>query len=121
MLEARRLSAFYGDFQALYGIDLRLEEGETVAIIGANGAGKSTFLKAVVGLLATARESVAFAGRHIGGRARPRSCGSASLWCPRGAACFRRSAWRRTCSSVPTADSAAATGLCRASTSCFLP
>src|SRR5215475_15897309 len=71
MLEARRLSAFYGDFQALYGIDLRLEEGETVAIIGANGAGKSTFLKAVVGLLATARESVAFAGRHIGGRAPP--------------------------------------------------
>src|SRR5215813_6776372 len=69
MLETRRLSAFYGDFQALYGIDLRLEEGETVAIIGANGAGKSTFLKAVVGLLATARESVAFAGRHIGGRA----------------------------------------------------
>jgi branched-chain amino acid transport system ATP-binding protein len=69
MLETRRLSAFYGDFQALYGIDVRLEEAETVAIIGANGAGKSTFLKAVVGLLATARESVAFAGRHIGGQA----------------------------------------------------
>src|SRR5262245_10080581 len=69
MLESRRLSAFYCDFQALYGIDLRLEEGETVAIIGANGAGKSTFVKAVVGLLAAARESVTFAGRHIGGRA----------------------------------------------------
>jgi branched-chain amino acid transport system ATP-binding protein len=69
LLETRRLSAFYGDFQALYGIDLRLEEGETVAIIGANGAGKSTFLKTVVGVLSAARESVTFAGRHIGGRA----------------------------------------------------
>jgi branched-chain amino acid transport system ATP-binding protein len=68
LLQARGLDAFYGDFQALYGIDLRLEEGETVAIIGANGAGKSTFLKTVVGLLAAAPESVTFAGRHIGGR-----------------------------------------------------
>src|SRR5512138_2685337 len=68
LLETRRLSAFYGDFQALYGVDLRLEEGETVAIIGANGAGKSTFLKTVVGLLAASSESVIFAGRPIGGR-----------------------------------------------------
>jgi branched-chain amino acid transport system ATP-binding protein len=67
LLETRRLTAFYGDFQALYGIDLRLEEGETVAIIGANGAGKSTFLKTVVGLLATERGSVRLAGRPIGG------------------------------------------------------
>jgi branched-chain amino acid transport system ATP-binding protein len=43
-LATHRLTAFYGDFQALYGIDLELMEGETVAIFGANGAGKSTFL-----------------------------------------------------------------------------
>jgi len=67
LLETRRLTAFYGDFQALYGIDLRLEEGETLAIIGANGAGKSTFLKAITGLLAAAPDSVVFAGRPIGG------------------------------------------------------
>jgi branched-chain amino acid transport system ATP-binding protein len=67
LLETRCLSAFYGDFQALYGIDLKLEEGETIAIIGANGAGKSTFLKTVVGLLAAEHESVILAGRPIGG------------------------------------------------------
>ena len=67
LLETRQLTAFYGDFQALYGIDMRLEEGETLAIIGANGAGKSTFLKTVAGLLAAAPESVLFAGRPIGG------------------------------------------------------
>jgi branched-chain amino acid transport system ATP-binding protein len=48
VLETRELTAFYGDFQALFGITFALNEGETVAIIGANGAGKSTFLKAIV-------------------------------------------------------------------------
>jgi branched-chain amino acid transport system ATP-binding protein len=71
LLEARGLTAHYGDFQALYGIDLRLEEGETLAIIGANGAGKSTFLKTIAGLLAAAPDSVRFAGRPIGGLPAP--------------------------------------------------
>ena len=71
LLETRGLTAFYGDFQALYGIDLRLEEGETLAIIGANGAGKSTFLKTIAGLLAAAPESVVYAGRPIGGLSAP--------------------------------------------------
>jgi branched-chain amino acid transport system ATP-binding protein len=69
LLETRGLVARYGDFQALYGIDLVLEEGETVAIIGANGAGKSTFLKAIAGLVGAAPESVMFAGRPISGLA----------------------------------------------------
>lgn len=43
LLETEGLTAFYGDFQALYGIDMAVEEGETIAMIGANGAGKSTF------------------------------------------------------------------------------
>ncbi len=71
LLETCGLTAFYGDFQALYGIDLRLEEGETLAIIGANGAGKSTFLKTIAGLLATTPESVVYAGRPIGGLSAP--------------------------------------------------
>ena len=45
LLETRKLTAFYGDFQALFEIDTELNEGEIVAIIGANGAGKSTYLK----------------------------------------------------------------------------
>ena len=71
LIETRSLTAFYGDFQALYGIDLRLEEGETLAIIGANGAGKSTFLKTVAGLLPAAPESVLLDGRQIGGLPAP--------------------------------------------------
>ena len=67
LLEAHGLTAFYGDFQALYGIDLELREGETLAIIGANGAGKSTFLKTITGLLPAAAENVVFDGRPIGG------------------------------------------------------
>jgi branched-chain amino acid transport system ATP-binding protein len=71
LIETRHLTAFYGDFQALYGIDLRLEEGETLAIIGANGAGKSTFLKTIAGLLPATPESVIFGGRPIGGLPAP--------------------------------------------------
>jgi len=71
LLKTHGLTAFYGDFQALYGIDLRLEEGETLAIIGANGAGKSTFLKTIAGLLAATPESVVYAGRPIGGLSAP--------------------------------------------------
>ncbi|MGH6924536.1 MAG: ABC transporter ATP-binding protein [Propylenella sp.] len=66
LLETQNLTAFYGDFQALFGISLSLEPGETVAIIGANGAGKSTFLKTVAGLLPSPPETVRFDGHDIG-------------------------------------------------------
>ncbi len=68
LLQTRGLTAFYGDFQALYGIDTRLEKGETIAIIGANGAGKSTFLKAIAGLIHGAADSVLLDGSPIGAR-----------------------------------------------------
>jgi branched-chain amino acid transport system ATP-binding protein len=68
LLETHDLTAFYGHFQALYGISLTLQEGETVAIIGANGAGKTTFLKTVAGLIKARPSAVQFAGEHIGSR-----------------------------------------------------
>ena len=68
LLETRKLTAFYGDFQALYGIDATLEKGETIAIIGANGAGKSTFLKAIAGLIQGSADSVLLDGTPIGAR-----------------------------------------------------
>jgi branched-chain amino acid transport system ATP-binding protein len=67
VLEATGLTAFYGDGQALFGIDFELNKGELVAIIGANGAGKSTFLKCLTGLVKAGRESVRFDGESIGG------------------------------------------------------
>jgi branched-chain amino acid transport system ATP-binding protein len=66
LLQTQNLSAFYGDFQALFDINVTVEEGETVAIIGANGAGKTTFLRAVAGALETAPAMVLFEGRPIG-------------------------------------------------------
>ena len=68
LLDITALDAFYGDFQALFGLDLALERGETLAIIGANGAGKSTLLRAITGLVPTPRGSIAFDGRPIGAR-----------------------------------------------------
>jgi branched-chain amino acid transport system ATP-binding protein len=71
LLATRALRAFYGDFQALFGIDLEVGAGETVAIIGANGAGKSTFLRAIAGLIKAEPAAVLFDGQPIGGRPPP--------------------------------------------------
>jgi len=68
LLETRKLTAFYGDFQALYGVDTALDKGETIAIIGANGAGKSTFLKSIAGLIQGSADSVLLDGTQIGAR-----------------------------------------------------
>ena len=69
LLQTQALKAFYGDAQALFGIDFTLRAGEVVAIIGANGAGKSTFLKALTGLVKCARDAVRFNGQPIGSMA----------------------------------------------------
>ena len=50
-LEVKQLKAFYGDFQALFNIDFTMDKGETIAVIGSNGAGKSTFLRTITGLV----------------------------------------------------------------------
>ena len=67
LLEIKGLAAFYGDFQALFGIDFRIEPDETVAIIGSNGAGKSTFLKSIAGLMRAGSAAIYFNGKKIGG------------------------------------------------------
>ncbi|MEM7023935.1 MAG: ABC transporter ATP-binding protein [Pseudomonadota bacterium] len=66
MLETIGLTAFYGDFQALFGINLQVAVGETVAVIGSNGAGKSTLLKSITGLLRSERGAIRFEGNDIG-------------------------------------------------------
>lgn len=65
LLEVRGLSAGYGDFQALFELDVSVAEGETLSIIGANGAGKTTFLRTIVGLVAPMAGSLRFAGRDL--------------------------------------------------------
>jgi branched-chain amino acid transport system ATP-binding protein len=67
LLETTGLTAFYGDFQALFGIDLAVRPGEVIGLIGANGAGKTTFLRTVTGLLPAAPDAIKFNGQPIGG------------------------------------------------------
>lgn len=67
LLSTHGLSAYYGDFQALYGIDAHIDEGETIAIVGANGAGKSTLMAAITGRRQAPAEMIEFEGRDIGG------------------------------------------------------
>jgi branched-chain amino acid transport system ATP-binding protein len=69
LLQTHSLQAFYGDAQALFGIDFELSAGELVAVIGANGAGKSTFLKCLTGLVKTEPQSVLWKGQPVGGMA----------------------------------------------------
>jgi branched-chain amino acid transport system ATP-binding protein len=68
LLQIAALDAFYGDFQALFGLSLGVDDGEIVAIIGANGAGKSTLLKSIAGLIRVRPEALRFAGHAIGGQ-----------------------------------------------------
>jgi branched-chain amino acid transport system ATP-binding protein len=66
LLATHGLTAFYGDFQALFGVDIALEDGETLAIIGANGAGKTTLMRSIAGVLKNSAEQITFEGRNIG-------------------------------------------------------
>jgi branched-chain amino acid transport system ATP-binding protein len=68
ILSTHALKAFYGDAQALFGIDFELSRGEMVAIIGANGAGKSTFLKSLTGLVKVDQDAIRLKGESIGGK-----------------------------------------------------
>lgn len=66
LLELRDLRVAYGGIQAVKGLNLELREGELVSLIGANGAGKSTTLKAICGLLQPQGGEVRYQGRAIG-------------------------------------------------------
>ena len=65
ILDARGLDLSYGKVQVLFDVTIQVERGEFIALLGTNGAGKSTFLKAVSNLSAISAGSVAFEGRDI--------------------------------------------------------
>ncbi|MCA3424957.1 MAG: ABC transporter ATP-binding protein [Roseomonas sp.] len=69
MLEAEGLRAGYGPAEILFGVSLRLARGEVAALMGRNGAGKSTTLKAIMGLIPPRAGRVRFMGRDIAGLA----------------------------------------------------
>jgi branched-chain amino acid transport system ATP-binding protein len=65
ILEVKDLAVSYGHIEAVKGIDLRLNEGEITALVGANGAGKSTSLLAISGLVKPTRGSILFDGKDL--------------------------------------------------------
>lgn len=67
MLQVSGLNVYYGESHILRNVDLRVPEGEMVCLIGRNGVGKTTLLKAVVGLLPSQSGTIAFAGKPVTG------------------------------------------------------
>ncbi|HEU4792734.1 MAG TPA: ABC transporter ATP-binding protein [Nitrolancea sp.] len=67
MLEIKDIHTCYGQIAALKGVSLTVEEGEIVALIGANGAGKSTMLRAISGLVRPRQGEILLAGKRIDG------------------------------------------------------
>jgi branched-chain amino acid transport system ATP-binding protein len=65
LLEVEEIHAYYGNIEALKGVSLTVDEGEIVTLIGSNGAGKSTTLRAISGLTPAREGTIRFAGREI--------------------------------------------------------
>ncbi|MGE7905328.1 ABC transporter ATP-binding protein [Peribacillus sp. NPDC094092] len=69
MLKIEDINVYYGNIQALKGVSLSINQGEIVTLIGANGAGKSTMLKSISGLLKPKQGKIIYEGQSIGGKA----------------------------------------------------
>ena len=65
MLEIRGLNTYYGHIHALKGIDLQIAQGEIVSLIGSNGAGKSTTVNSIMGLVHAHSGKILFEGKDI--------------------------------------------------------
>jgi branched-chain amino acid transport system ATP-binding protein len=82
MLRVANLHAFYGESHILHGIDLRVNEGELVTLLGRNGAGRTTTLKAVLGLVGRRTGTITFNGEQIASMAPHRIARLGIGYCP---------------------------------------
>lgn len=67
MLIVRSIDTFYGDFQALHQVSMRIEKGDVVSIVGSNGAGKTTLINTISGILRCTSGEIEFLGKRIEG------------------------------------------------------
>ena len=88
MLELRDLHVYYGSIRALNGVTLHVEAGELVALIGSNGAGKSTTLKTISGLLRPRQGAIFYQGREITRAPTDRIVAAGLSHCPEGRRIF---------------------------------
>ena len=82
MLEVRGLEAWYGESHVLHGVDLDVADGEIVTLLGRNGAGKSTTIKAIMGVVESRKGSVRFNGLETIGLSPDRIARLGIAWCP---------------------------------------
>jgi len=87
-LEVRDLHVSYGKVRALQGVTLSVEERQIVSIVGANGAGKSTVLKAIMGLVPAASGELAFGGKRLDRMSAPGIVRAGVAICPEGRRLF---------------------------------
>ena len=90
MLELREVEVSYGNIRALKGISLRVAEGELVTLIGANGAGKSTTLKTISGLLRPKSGTLSYRGQPLGSLPPHKIVALGISHCPEGRHLFGR-------------------------------
>ncbi len=88
MLEVKNLNVGYGEIRVIWDVSLEVEEGETVALVGANGAGKSTILKAVSGALKPTSGEILFKGESITGVPAHKVVGKGLAYVPEGRRVF---------------------------------
>lgn len=69
LLSTKDLCSFYGDFQAIFNVSFYINPKEIVALVGSNGAGKSTFLRTLTGMLSSKGQNVTYKGKNIAGLA----------------------------------------------------
>lgn len=88
MLEVRGLHAGYGSAEVLFGVDLAVAQGEVLALMGRNGMGKSTLIRAILGLTAVSRGTVRVAARDVTGWPSYRVARAGVGWVPEGRQVF---------------------------------
>ncbi len=89
MLEIQNLSVHYGMIQAVHDVSFHVNQGEIVSLIGANGAGKTTILRTISGLIRPSNGSVTFEGKRIEKEAPQKSSQTACRKCQKGGTSFQ--------------------------------
>ncbi|MGH2341146.1 ABC transporter ATP-binding protein [Segnochrobactraceae bacterium EtOH-i3] len=87
-ISVRGLNAWYGESHVLHGVDIDLAEGECVTLLGRNGAGKSTTLKSIMGVLGARKGSIKIRGKETVGLSADKIARLGVAWCPEERAIF---------------------------------
>lgn len=88
IIELRDIYVNYGKIQAVRGVSFELDDGSIVALMGSNGAGKSTILKAIIGLKELSKGEILFVGNKVSGKSTPEMVRMGVALCPEGRRIF---------------------------------